>query len=95
MDHGKNSAPRHTLAAHPASQAPGPAPAARRTGPPHPLPDQQDQHGRQNRQDRQGWQGWQGCGEAWLPWLPWLGLAASVTALTRFATRGFAPDGRF
>ncbi|MFJ1604805.1 hypothetical protein ACIOHS_15780 [Streptomyces sp. NPDC088253] len=28
-------------------------------------------------------------------WLPWLGLAASVTALTRFATRGFAPDGRF
>ncbi|MEU1566443.1 hypothetical protein ABZ504_39670 [Streptomyces mirabilis] len=32
---------------------------------------------------------------SWLPWLPWLGLAASVTALTRFATRGFAPDGRF
>jgi hypothetical protein len=28
-------------------------------------------------------------------WLPGLGLAASVTALTRFATRGFAPDGRF
>jgi peptidoglycan/LPS O-acetylase OafA/YrhL len=28
-------------------------------------------------------------------WLPCLGLAASVTALTRFATRGFAPDGRF
>ncbi|SOE39767.1 hypothetical protein [Streptomyces sp. OK228] len=38
MDHGKNSAPRHTLAAHPPSQAPGPAPAARRTGPRTPYP---------------------------------------------------------
>jgi fucose 4-O-acetylase-like acetyltransferase len=36
-----------------------------------------------------------GSSRSWLPWLPWLGLAASVTALTRFATRGFAPDGRF
>ncbi|MCZ1003030.1 hypothetical protein O1M63_41695 [Streptomyces mirabilis] len=36
-----------------------------------------------------------GSSGSWLPWLPWLGLAASVTALTRFATRGFAPDGRF
>lgn len=28
-------------------------------------------------------------------WPLWLGLAASVTALARFAARGFAPDGRF
>ena len=29
------------------------------------------------------------------PWLLWPGLAACVMALTRFATQGFAPDGRF
>ncbi|MGW2899346.1 acyltransferase family protein [Streptomyces sp. NPDC001212] len=28
-------------------------------------------------------------------WMPWLGLAASVAALSRFAVRGFAYDGRF
>ncbi|MGW6256678.1 acyltransferase family protein [Streptomyces sp. NPDC055085] len=29
------------------------------------------------------------------PWLLWPGLAVTVLALTRFAVRGFAPDGRF
>ncbi|MFD4523806.1 acyltransferase [Streptomyces sp. NPDC058470] len=29
------------------------------------------------------------------PWPLWLGLAASIAALTRFAVRGFAYDGRF
>ncbi|MFI1292732.1 acyltransferase [Streptomyces sp. NPDC020792] len=28
-------------------------------------------------------------------WMPWLGLAANVAALSRFAVRGFAYDGRF
>lgn len=29
------------------------------------------------------------------PWPLWLGLTTSVAALTSFAMRGFAPDGRF